>query len=131
MAHELGHIVLHHHLLALPVDVDVESEANRFAAEFLMPASDIRGYLTRPSLESLASHTPHWKVSMGALLERAASLGKIIERQRRHLWMMMSRYGYRTIEPVKSRSNSRRSLMSWSTFMCRNSGMKRGKSLNC
>jgi Zn-dependent peptidase ImmA (M78 family)/DNA-binding XRE family transcriptional regulator len=100
LAHELGHIVMHHHLPVIEGDVDVEGQANRFASEFLMPTSDIRGYLTRPSLEKLASLKPHWKVSMGALLERAASLGKITERQRRYLWMMMGRYGYRTAEPV-------------------------------
>ena len=100
LAHELAHIVLHHHLLTIPPDVDIERQANRFAAEFLMPASDIRGHLFKPTLEKLASLKPYWKVSMGALLERAASLGKLTERQHRHLWMLMGRYGYRTAEPV-------------------------------
>jgi Zn-dependent peptidase ImmA (M78 family) len=41
LAHEVGHVVMHH----LPTEEDPEDEANLFAATFLMPADDIHGDL--------------------------------------------------------------------------------------
>lgn len=98
VAHELGHIVMHHHL-SVPHE-EIEAEANSFAAEFLMPSQDIGRHLGRiTSLRDVASLKPHWKVSMGALIERAATLGKISPGRRRHLWAQMSKNGYRSAEP--------------------------------
>jgi Zn-dependent peptidase ImmA (M78 family)/DNA-binding XRE family transcriptional regulator len=95
LAHEIGHVVMH----AVPTE-NLEQEANQFAAEFLMPARDIRPYLTELSLPKLAAMKPFWRVSMNALLKRACDLGTITERQRSYLWMQMGAHGYRTNEPV-------------------------------
>lgn len=98
LAHELGHIVLHHHLRAS--HEDIEGEANAFAEELLMPALTIGYQLNRiRSLRDLAMLKPHWRVSMQALIERAASLGRINPGRRKYLWAQMSRHGYRTSEP--------------------------------
>jgi Zn-dependent peptidase ImmA (M78 family)/DNA-binding XRE family transcriptional regulator len=99
LAHELMHIVLHHHL-AVP-GAEVEQQANEGASEFLMPASDIRGFLGDLNLKKLSSLKPYWKVSMQALIMRAADLGKITERQKRSLFVRMSQYGWRTQEPIE------------------------------
>jgi Zn-dependent peptidase ImmA (M78 family)/transcriptional regulator with XRE-family HTH domain len=95
LAHELGHIIMHH----IPTE-NIEREANEFAAEFLMPAKEIKPYLSDLSLAKLASLKPHWKVSMNALLKRACDLATITERQRSYLWTQMGSLGYRTNEPI-------------------------------
>lgn len=96
LAHELGHIVMHE----LP-NPDIEDQANRFAAEFLLPAHEIRGELLDLSLAKLVRLKRHWKVSMAALLRRAQDLEKITPNQARYLWTQMAKLGYRTREPVE------------------------------
>ena len=96
LAHELGHICMH----AMPTN-NMEREADRFAAEFLMPEKDIRPYLSRVDIPTLASMKPHWRVSMGSLLYRAAELKAIDERRKSYLWFRMGQAGYRTHEPVE------------------------------
>lgn len=96
LAHEIGHIIMHQ----APTP-DMESEADEFAAEFLMPARDIGPYLKDISLPRLAVLKQYWKVSMGALLKRAADLNRITGRQHKYLWTKMSKQGYRLHEPVK------------------------------
>jgi Zn-dependent peptidase ImmA (M78 family)/DNA-binding XRE family transcriptional regulator len=98
LAHETAHLILHSHL-PLPGE-GIEDEADRFASELLMPATDIRNFLTRPTLTKLATLKPYWGVAIQALLMRAGQLGQITERQRRYLWMQVSGAGYRTQEPL-------------------------------
>jgi Zn-dependent peptidase ImmA (M78 family)/transcriptional regulator with XRE-family HTH domain len=97
LAHETGHLVLHHHL-PLPNE-NIEDEANSFAGEFLLPAKDIRGFLQRCTLQKLASLKPYWKVSMQALLMRASQLSLINDRQKYSLWKQISAAGYKISEP--------------------------------
>lgn len=96
LCHEIGHIVMHS-----TVGPDAEREADRFAAEFLLPAREIRPALHDVSLPVLASLKRYWRVSMQALLMRARQLETITERQARTLWMQMSKLGYRLKEPIE------------------------------
>lgn len=96
IAHELGHIVMHEYCTPT-----MEEEANEFAAEFLMPAQDIRAELTGLSIEKLANLKMRWKTSMQSILMRAATLNKIQERNKQYLWMQMGKAGYRTHEPIE------------------------------
>ena len=97
LCHEMGHIVMHQG----SIDSNMESQADEFASEFLMPESDIRPYLSELSLEKLATLKQYWKVSMAALLKRASDLAEITHRQSRTLWAQMSKSGYRLREPVE------------------------------
>lgn len=97
LSHELGHIIMHRRIPSS----DMEEQADRFAAEFLMPAKEIRPMLTNLSLAKLADLKVHWKVSMAALIKRAQDLGTITPTQARALWAEMSRLGYRTKEPAE------------------------------
>lgn len=101
LAHELGHIVMHQ--LPRPIDQDLEEEANRFAAEFLMPATDIKRELSRGkiSLDRLALLKPKWKVAISALLYRAQQLNSINKNQAQYMWRKMSAMGIRLREPVQ------------------------------
>ena len=94
LAHEIGHLIMH----SLPY-ADAEQQAHMFAAEFLMPASDIKSMLLPVNLDRLARLKLHWRVAMQALLKRAEDLRLISERTSRRWWMIMSKAGYREIEP--------------------------------
>lgn len=94
LAHEVGHAIMHD----LPSD-DVESEADRFASEFLMPADEIRLQLIGLSVQRAAQLKLQWKVSMQAIIVRAWHLRRITERRYRSLYTQISVHGYRRNEP--------------------------------
>lgn len=94
LAHEIGHVLMH-----AVASEDPEREADRFAAEFLMPAKEIRGDLQPLTMTKLSSLKYYWKVSMAALIVRTRDLKLITERQYRRFWMQMGQLGYRTREP--------------------------------
>lgn len=84
VAHELGHLVLHHASSDLePGHPTLEAQANRFAGAFLMPArsfaSTARGKTTALSLSELK---PMWRASIPAILIRAHQLGLLTYQQR-------------------------------------------------
>ena len=99
LAHELGHIVLHHHQQIPPDDHALELEAYDFAAEFLTPRQEIAGHLRNLTVHRLASLKAHWRVSMAALLKRAEDHGCISHWGARRLWMYLRQHG--TSEPVR------------------------------
>jgi len=96
LAHELGHVIMH----VLP-NPDMEEQANRFAAEFLLPEREVRSDLHDLTLARLSILKRYWRVSMAALLKRAGDLGTITPNQARYLWAQMARAGYKTREPVE------------------------------
>jgi Zn-dependent peptidase ImmA (M78 family)/transcriptional regulator with XRE-family HTH domain len=96
LSHEVGHITMHR----TPTD-NMEREADRFAAEFLMPERDIRPHLGYVDIPRLAAMKPYWRVAMSALLYRASELGTIDDRRKSYLWFLMGKSGYRTHEPVE------------------------------
>lgn len=99
LAHELGHIVLHHHLNVPPSNEQLEDEAFEFAAELLMPKREIAAQLRHVSMHRLASLKVHWRVAMGALLMRAQRLGYITKSRAKPLWIQLRKGGMR--EPVE------------------------------
>jgi len=95
LAHELGHLILHRY-----AKENIEDEANDFASAFLMPGRDIRSQLIgRIDLARLAQLKPIWKVSMSSILMKANRLELLSYNQQRHLWMRLSKEGYRRREP--------------------------------
>ncbi|MEN3977199.1 XRE family transcriptional regulator [Emcibacter sp. SYSU 3D8] len=98
-AHELGHLVMHKH--GAPQDSrQAESEADRFASAFLMPADDVVSRIRYVSnLESLIQGKKRWGVSVAALNYRLHKLGVVSDWQNRSLNVEMSSRGYRRQEP--------------------------------
>lgn len=94
LAHELGHLVMHKY----PTE-NMETEANSFAAAFLMPESDIAPDLKGITLEKAAALKPYWKVSVGSLLYKAKTLKSVDEGQMQYLWRKRSALGWNTKEP--------------------------------
>lgn len=101
VAHELGHLIMH--VDAEPGGKIAEDQANRFAAELLLPAEQIRGSLpattTRKGWERLAQLKEHWGVSIQALLFRARALGVMTDVTYRNAMMRISSWGWRRAEP--------------------------------
>jgi len=92
LAHELGHLVMHH---SFPGGLSkVEAEADEFASELLMPEDAMHREIVAPvTLTSLAELKVRWGVSLAALVMRSKSLGIITERQARYLFVQLARWG--------------------------------------
>lgn len=97
LAHELGHLVLHDDFTA----IDPERDANKFAAEFLMPESTIGPELKKSRLElgAIADLKIEWRVSMQAIFERAFALQLVSSEQRSRFYMAMNKRGWKVKEP--------------------------------
>ncbi|WP_235886817.1 helix-turn-helix domain-containing protein [Mycobacteroides chelonae] len=98
LCHELGHLLLHD-----GPGPEQEQEADRFAAEFLMPAVDIASQLhglTTGDFDRLLDLKRQWRVSVGALIQRAKTLELISDRQFREFRMKLSRFGWNAVEPI-------------------------------
>ena len=100
-SHELAH--LHLHVDAIPGDKALETEADRFAAAFLMPRAGLLPHLRgmRLSLEAFYALKRHWGVSAAALIRRAYDLGVFREATYRRLYRKLSASGARKLEPYE------------------------------
>lgn len=93
LAHELGHLLLHR----IP-QPEMEKEAHAFASAFLMPARDIFPSLQSLALGKLGDLKAYWRVSMAALVYRAATLKAIDAQKIQRLRIQLAPYRLR--EPV-------------------------------
>jgi Zn-dependent peptidase ImmA (M78 family)/DNA-binding XRE family transcriptional regulator len=92
IAHELGHLVLHYQVTGDLKTLD--DEANRFAAEFLMPKETIEQEIIPPvTLMGLQRLGLRWKVSVQALMYRSRALGITSQRQYVYLNQQLSKLG--------------------------------------
>jgi Zn-dependent peptidase ImmA (M78 family) len=98
VAHELGHILLHQSFRG--TFEDIEREADRFAAELLLPEEAMRAELTAMTISSAAEMKTRWGSSIQAIFFRARELSLVTERQYKYLCMQISKNGWRTKEPV-------------------------------
>jgi Zn-dependent peptidase ImmA (M78 family)/transcriptional regulator with XRE-family HTH domain len=97
-AHELGHLVMHQD--ARVSSKTAEEEADRFAAEFLMPKADVIAVLPRVNdLQQLMIHKARWKVSLAALTYRVHKLDITTVWRNRDLCITIAKRGYRKEEP--------------------------------
>jgi Zn-dependent peptidase ImmA (M78 family)/DNA-binding XRE family transcriptional regulator len=99
VAHELGHLVMHDETGI--GSKTVERQANNFAAELLMPASEIRQELPATAdWHRLIELKQRWQVSMAALLYRAKDLGVMAPETYVNAMKFMSARGWRRHEPA-------------------------------
>lgn len=106
LAHEVGHAVMHQ----VPRS-DMETEADRFASELLMPSRAIRADMSQLDLSSLVVLKSKWGASMSALVRKARDIAVIGDYDYKRLNIALSTAGYRTREPVELR-NEEPSLIS-------------------
>ena len=105
VAHELAHIVLHRNVRAtmlgqLSSFKLIESQADRFASAFLMPAESFANDLGNVTLDALVSLKSIWKTSVGAMIRRARHLDFLSQKGERNLWINLTRRGWRRNEPL-------------------------------
>ena len=87
-AHELGHLLMHGEYTA--GDPALERQADRFAAEFLMPTNVVRDELpARFDMRKLAQLSEHWGVSVQALVYRSKELGLISDSAARRAYIKL------------------------------------------
>lgn len=102
VAHELGHLVLHRHVNAETFRShykEIERQADYFAGCFLLPAETFSSEVTWPTLETLLSLKPRWKVSVGSMIMRCYQLGIIDDYQKQRLFKGRSARGWTKGEP--------------------------------
>jgi len=98
VAHELGHLVLHTE--RTKAKSLLETEAERFASAFLMPARPLRSALPAvPNADELARLRVHWGVPFEALIRRARELGLWTPSQCDRVGVDLRARGWLPIEP--------------------------------
>lgn len=103
-AHELGHLVLHAQvspelLAKREYFKQIEEQAHRFAAAFLLPLAPFGDDFFAANLDTLVALKPKWKVSIATMIVRAQKAGFFSEDTGRKLWINYSRHGWRRSEP--------------------------------
>lgn len=100
-AHELAHLILHSEQDMDPsTSKEREAEANRFAANFLMPRSAVLAQSMRSaSLARILAARSYWKVSAMAMTHRLHELHLLSDWQYRTTCVTLSDQGYRRMEP--------------------------------
>jgi Zn-dependent peptidase ImmA (M78 family)/DNA-binding XRE family transcriptional regulator len=95
LAHEIGHLMLHR-----VAGEKVEEQANAFAAELLMPATEARARLhAGVRLATLRTLKPAWGVSLAFLINRAAQEGFLSAVQKSRMFREMNARGWLQEEP--------------------------------
>lgn len=127
LTHELGHVVMHPEPGATAMQ---ERQADEFASEFLMPATDIAADLSGPlDLNRLLNLKQRWRVSMAALARKALTLAAVSEWQYRNLMIEMSTLGYRTQEPGEIRRECPRTVTTAAERLVQAHGLDRAADL--
>ena len=104
-AHELAHLILHRQVSVTTFRTRsmfslMEDQANRFSGAFLLPERSFSRDIHSLSLDTFRALKSKWRVSIGAMIKRAAQLNLISEEQERRLWIGYSRRGWRRHEPL-------------------------------
>lgn len=104
VAHEFGHLVLHHALSGeeeldqATFDV-VEDQAWRFAGAFLLPHQSFLSDIYSVSLDELARLKKKWGVSIGAMTKRLLDLGVIDAAKYKSMRIQLSQRKWHLVEP--------------------------------
>lgn len=106
IAHELAHVILHNTIfdmneLSREEFRTIEKEADKFAAELLLPEESFKKDLIYPTnLKFYEELKKKWKVSILAMIMRAAELEVITKNQLQYLIKQYYAKGYRKGEPL-------------------------------
>ena len=101
LAHELGHLIMHRSITPNQRTLGIiESQANRFASAFLMPAETYISDFSYPSLDVFLSLKQKWLSSVASQIVRCRDLDIILDNVYSRLFANLNRRGWRTIEPL-------------------------------
>ena len=111
VSHELAHLVMHIGF-SVPEERDIETEANIFASEFLIPESELRkqihGYLR---ISDLADLKRYWRASMAAIAFSASKNGIITPNNYKSILIEINKLGFRIKEPVELEPPKEKTLL--------------------
>lgn len=94
LAHEMGHLVMHLRNQDLDLDDnEMEKQANRFAAEFMLPFIECKKDFFNLKFNDLSSLKYYWKMSKAAILYRAKEIGSINEQTYTYYNICLGRNG--------------------------------------
>lgn len=104
-AHELGHLCLHRWIGSEEIEdpkklKEIEREADRFAAAFLLPRKSFANEIYSPRLMAFVDLKRRWKVSIQAMVYRCKTLGIFDDQQVTNLYKQISAKKWRTHEPL-------------------------------
>ena len=104
-ANELGHLVMHRWVSAEEIAdkerlTQIEHEADRFAAAFLLPSKSFPNEVYVPRAAAFVELKRRWKVSIQAMIYRCKDLGVFDEHQITKLYKQVSYNKWRTSEPL-------------------------------
>jgi Zn-dependent peptidase ImmA (M78 family)/transcriptional regulator with XRE-family HTH domain len=104
LAHELGHMVLHRHVIESQLRRPetfrlIEDQAFRFGAALLLPEHSFLEDLYSLSLDGLLALKLKWKVSVAMMIERLRRLGTVTDDQYRRLRINYSARQWNKEEP--------------------------------
>lgn len=104
-AHELAHLILHRHLDRGTINGTdthrlIERQAHYFATAFLLPREAFIDEFHSASLDSLVLLKSRWRVSVAAMIRRAADLGLVDEYSLQRLYANKNRRWGRRSEPL-------------------------------
>ena len=105
VCHELGHLILHSEISPSEFQDQsnfkvIESQANRFAAAFLTPATSFSPDVAMPSLEVFRSLKHRWLVSIKMMIHRAHELDIVDREEARRLYINYNRRRWNQSEPL-------------------------------
>lgn len=108
LAHELGHLLLHHKEEFINNDKKtynkLEKEADLFASEFLIPSEefekDFEKIPKKSNPKAYLELKVKWSVSLQALAVKAYRMGLIDYQQYRYFFMSINKYDYKKVEPL-------------------------------
>lgn len=108
LAHELGHLLLHHKQEFINNDKKtynkLEKEADLFASEFLLPSEafekDFEKVPKKSNPKAYLDLKVKWSVSLQALAVKAYRLELIDYQQYRYFFISINKYDYKKIEPL-------------------------------
>ena len=99
-AHELGHLVMHRSAADGGRGMDIEREADRFAAAFLLPRSAALEEFPQPvTLSQLGPLKARWGMSIAALVMRAYDVSLVSAAHKTNLMKQISARGWNRQEP--------------------------------
>ena len=115
IAHELGHIISHKHIMENNEELDrkdfndIEDEANKFASSFLLPANnfikDVMLYNRALKLDRFIELKKIYNVSIKAMIYRLFDLGIISREKMTNLYKQISKRGWNKEEPLDNINN--------------------------
>jgi Zn-dependent peptidase ImmA (M78 family)/transcriptional regulator with XRE-family HTH domain len=101
LAHEIGHLLLHHGVEVTPETLSkLERQANYFAGAFLLPRETFSREVVSTSVYYFLKLKERWRVSVAAMIYRCKELAILSKSQVEYLWRQLSAKGMRKEEPL-------------------------------